>query len=112
VDDCLDNLKGNIRTWYQKKFGPLPDHINVLHKCDNPNCRNEDHIFLGTQLDNMRDMKSKNRGPKNRGNVLTPELVREIRASNKSIYKLAQEIGVSVMAVWKAKNRHTWNDVT
>lgn len=51
----------NIRWWYQKKFGKLPSHIFILHHCDNGGCRNVNHIWLGTQADNMRDMMEKGR---------------------------------------------------
>jgi hypothetical protein len=33
----------------------------ILHRCDNPRCCNPKHLFLGTHLENMADMRSKRR---------------------------------------------------
>ena len=41
--------------------GPIPVEMHVLHKCDTPACVNIEHLFLGTQLDNIRDMDAKGR---------------------------------------------------
>ena len=79
------------RLSYELSSGKIPDGLFVLHKCDNPPCCNPNHLFIGTQADNLRDMIEKGRrgktgykpgsqiGEKNYGSKLTEEDIREIR---------------------------------
>lgn len=42
-------------------FGEIPQDLLVLHRCDVPSCINPQHLFLGTQSDNMQDAARKGR---------------------------------------------------
>jgi HNH endonuclease len=50
------------RVAYERKFGPIPDGMFVCHHCDTRRCIKPEHLFLGTQRDNMADMHAKGRG--------------------------------------------------
>jgi hypothetical protein len=56
--------------------GPIPNGLQVLHKCDNRNCMNPRHFFLGTQSENIIDCTLKGRHPRAK---ITPEIVKSIR---------------------------------
>lgn len=55
------------RIAYALKVGDIPPGLSVLHSCDNRSCVRPDHLFLGTQLDNVKDMTKKGRDHKATG---------------------------------------------
>ncbi len=107
----------------------------VLHKCDNRACCRPDHLFLGTQQDNVKDMVCKGRnktipwmqhprklfpertarGEKTASAKLTSAQVVEIRklASERKMSrkKIGEIFGVGENAVSKIFHRQTWAHV-
>lgn len=96
------------RLSYEIHVGPIPTSevkLFVLHRCDNPACVRPDHLFLGTNADNVHDMDRKGRrvNAQLRGSahplaVLTEEKVRSIvelhRARGVTQAQLSRDFGV------------------
>lgn len=92
--------------------------LSVLHKCDTPCCVNPAHLFLGTQLDNIRDrtLKGRTKNPVFYGSdcnhsKLNESKVLEIRASNINQYELAKIYGVTQSNINAIQKRKSWKHI-
>jgi hypothetical protein len=110
------------RLMYELRHGPIPDGLEVRHKCDNPSCINIEHLEPGTHKENMGDMFERGRANRAKGEThgrakLTQTQVDEIRrryipgkyGHGSSV--LAREFGVNqstILAI--VQNRH-WKPV-
>lgn len=95
--------------------GPIADGVVICHQCDNPSCCNPDHLFEGTQQDNLLNMRSKQRhafGSRHGQTKLTESDVVEIRrrhsAGEVSQQELAQEYRVAQYTIYAIVHRKTW----
>ena len=102
------------RISYELHVGPIPAGMFVLHKCDVKTCVNPEHLFLGTQADNVADMKNKgrcNKGEDRPQAKLTEANVIAIRADTRPQRKIAEEYEVDQALIWKVKHRKAWSHV-
>lgn len=102
------------RTAYERAYGPIPNGLYVLHKCDVRCCVNPEHLWLGTQADNLKDMARKGRslrGEKNRSAKLTEAIVQLIRASDEPYRILAERYSVHIQLIYQIRACKIWKHV-
>ncbi len=96
-----------------------PGILYVCHKCDNRACVNPEHLFLGTQADNIADAKNKNRlsiGSRHYIAKITEAQVIEIRTlyetGNYSQAELARRYGFkSSVSIFHIVNKNHWKHI-
>jgi len=107
------------RVAYTVYTGEIPKGMQVHHSCDNPSCCNPQHLWVGTQADNMEDMRFKGREPnvggeRNAFSKLTVRDVKEIRAWAKLPYtykQIAAMYNVCASSVGQICRRESWKEV-
>jgi hypothetical protein len=113
------------RAAWSQANGPIPPGKFVLHKCDNPKCCNPNHLFLGTQSDNAKDMWAKKRGSvesRNVGRKLGPSPYRRLSveqarkvikayADGETQRQIAEAYGVTDVAISHVLRGKTYEEL-
>jgi HNH endonuclease len=107
------NVAAHRLSWTVHR-GQIPDGMLVCHRCDNPPCCNPDHLFLGTNADNMRDAYDK-------GRSVRGERVHTVRLTEAQVLTIAQrikdgetsadlarEFGVAHGTIWFIEKKRSW----
>lgn len=111
------NVRVHRASWVLK-FGEIPSGLLVLHKCDNPSCVNPDHLYIGTQKDNMKDKVDRNRcahrdnkGEHSGRAVLTNEMILAIRSDTRMNKDIADSYSVDKSTISDIKRRKSWKHI-
>lgn len=96
------------RVAYRITKGPIPEGMQVCHRCDNRPCCHPAHLFLGTNLENHLDAAKKGRHGKRGKYKLQEEDVIAIRKMNKTQVEIAEIFGVTQAHVSKIKAGRVW----
>jgi len=115
----IKNKSGRAhRVAWQIYRGEIPAGLHVLHRCDTPSCVNPQHLFLGTNGDNVRDAVAKHgrkvpmlKGEQHPFARLTESQVHEIREIGDSQRGIAARYGISQSHVSGIKHRRFWRHI-
>lgn len=107
------------RMSYELHCGPVPERLLVLHRCDVRHCVNPEHLFTGTQKENLADRDAKGRQNYARGerigaSKLSPDQVLDIRRQfslGRSKTSLGRGFNVCTTNIAKIVSRKTWTHI-
>lgn len=94
---------------YEIHKGEIPEGLGINHTCDNPKCVNPEHLYAGTQKDNLNDALSRGRFS---NRLLTKEQVLEIKTllSSTSInpHQISKLYKVYPTTIYDIRDGRTW----
>jgi len=110
-------LKAHRVSW-EIHNGPIPAETVICHKCDNPRCVNPKHLFSGTQVENLADMRKKARGrnkpmygesnPASKLTIGEVTKIREFHADGQSFRSLARQFSIDKKTVTQIVRKEIW----
>jgi len=114
---CLHKKSGSAHIASYEAFvgRKFPDK-QINHKCHNRSCCNPEHLYEGTQKENVQDMKNANRSNYLRGEAdgnskITEDVAMKIYASIGIARHIASRYGVSISLVYAIKHKKIWKHI-
>jgi hypothetical protein len=110
--------EGAHRLSYKAFIGPFPEHLQINHHCDDRSCINPEHLYVGTQLDNIHDMWNRGRAWERPPGSTCPTLteadvleIREMAAEGYAQSLIAECFGITQGNVGYIVRGDTWREV-
>lgn len=112
-----ESPEGAHRVSYRLTFGKIPKGKQILHRCDNRPCVLPDHLYAGTQSENMHDKIRRGRwkytprnqrGENNPNSIISDARVAKMLAeieSGKGPISVARKYGISYKTLWAIRKR-------
>ena len=119
------NIKAHRLSWILSN-GSIPKNKCVLHSCDNPPCVNPKHLWLGSLLDNTRDMIAKGRQryfgewpslkgedkPNSKLKGKEVKLIRKLYKNKKlNTYQIAKKFHIGKSTAWEIIAMKKWTHI-
>jgi len=109
---------GNRLIW-ELNFGKIPEGKLICHTCDNPNCLELKHLYIGTPKDNMQDCILRKRhktpiGSESTNTKLTEYEVNQIKiafSKGVTIRYISKKYNIGKSTAFRIKNGVTWKHV-
>jgi len=104
------------RAVWEKNNGPIAKGLVICHTCDNPACHNIEHLFVGTQADNVADMWKKKRAnilqgserPMSKLTETDIPIIRDWLSLGYTSYSVGRAYSVTGEAILAIKHGKTW----
>jgi len=109
---CFKENKTAIasRVSYEIFKGPIEVGLYICHMCDNPRCVNPDHLWVGTHVENMTDMRKKGRQSSKLKSCDVCE-IRKLWEDGYSQCKIMEKFHIASPSVSNIISRRNWKYV-
>lgn len=101
---------------YEVFIGKIPEENQINHVCHNRGCVNPEHLYAGTQKENMFDMdeagrRNQVRGERDGNNKITKDEAIAIFNSSGTAKTIARKFNVSQSLVYVIRKKLVWRHI-